>query len=178
MVHGFVKQSGGHVRIYSEIGEGTVVKLYLPRLMQTITAARSAPLASDVPQLALRRARAGETILLVEDDEGVRDYSTDALEDLGYRVLATASGDDALRLLANNERIDLLFTDVMLGGTMNGRQLADAVRRLQPSMPVLYTTGYTRNAIVHEGRVDAGVHLLNKPFTQRDLAEKIRKILT
>jgi CheY-like chemotaxis protein len=107
----------------------------------------------------------------------VREYAIGALEDLGYRVLAAADGVAALRLLADPDRIDLLFTDVVLGGAMTGRQLAQSALEVRPSLPVLFTTGYTRNAIVHQGRLDPGVNLLNKPYTQRDLAEKIRWVI-
>jgi CheY-like chemotaxis protein len=175
MVHGFIKQSGGHIRIYSEVGEGTTVKLYLPRLVGA--AQPAAPQGAVIALEPPRRALAGETIFLVEDDAGVRDYAIGSLEDLGYQVVAAESGDEALSILARTGRLDLLFTDVVLKGSMTGRQLAEAVVKLRPELPVLFTTGYTRNAIVHQGRLDAGVHLLNKPYTQRDLAEKVRAVI-
>jgi len=176
MVHGFIKQSGGHIRIYSEVGEGTTIKLYLPRLLESsrvVSVPRAAEAADEPP----RDAQPGETVLLVEDDDGVREYAIGILEDLGYRVLAAAGGSDAMRLISPDERVDLLFTDVVLADSMTGRQLADKLVELRPSLPVLFTTGYTRNAIIHQGRLDAGVHLLNKPYTQRDLAGKIRQLL-
>ena len=168
MVHGFVKQSGGHVRIYSEEGQGTTVKIYLPRLsgaeeMRAVPAGKPAD-ASPAPA-----ARASETILLVEDNEGVREYAKGVLEGLSYAVLEAATADDALRLIKKRPSITLLFTDVVLPGLTSGRELADAVRRKYPGLPVLYTTGYTRNAIVHQGRLDPDVHLLNKPYTQQEL---------
>ncbi len=176
MVHGFVKQSGGHVRIYSEEGQGTTVKIYLPRLtgadeMRAVPAGKPAD-ASPAPA-----ARASETILLVEDNEGVREYAKGALESLGYVVLEAANADDALRLIKKRPSITLLFTDVVLPGLTSGRELADAVRRKYPNLPVLYTTGYTRNAIVHQGRLDPDVHLLTKPYTQRELARKLRDLI-
>ena len=125
------------------------------------------------------RAKPHETILLVEDNEGVRDYAKDVLEELGYAVLEAADADaGAATCVAKSPAIDLLFTDVVLPGGANGRELADqAARSATRDLPVLYTTGYTRNAIVHQGRLDADVHLLNKPYTQQDLARKIRELL-
>lgn len=176
MVHGFVKQTGGHVRIYSEVGHGTTVKIYLPRLHDAENVASiPAPLAESVAPAA--GARPGETILLVEDNEGVREYARSALEELGYKIIEASTGADALRLAANGARIDLLFTDVVLPGGMSGRQLSDSLSKLRPNLPVLYTTGYTRNAIVHHGRLDPDVHLLNKPYTQQDLLRKVRELL-
>ena len=175
MVHGFVKQSGGHVRIYSEEGHGTTVKIYLPRLLQA-EEVRAVPAAKPSDGATVPRARQSETILVVEDNEGVRDYAKGVLAELGYQVLEAGDAHDALRLLAANS-VDLLFTDVVLPGPMTGRALADKVSKMRPGLPVLFTTGYTRNAIVHQGRLDPDVHLLNKPFTQQDLARKIRELL-
>ena len=176
MVHGFVRQSGGHVRLYSEVGQGTTVKIYLPRYIDQ--ASLTASPRTEGPGLPLAGgARAGETILLVEDDSGVREYAIGALEDLGYQVLAASDGAEALGLLGDTTRVDLLFTDVVLGGAMTGKELADRILGLRPSLPVLFTTGYTRNAIVHQGRLDAGVNLLNKPYTLRDLADKVRRVI-
>jgi signal transduction histidine kinase len=176
MVHGFVKQSGGHVRIYSEEGQGTTVKLYLPRMIgaeeMTAVPAGKAENAKPVP-----RGEPDETILLVEDNDGVRDYATDVLRSLGYTVIEAADADAAIRFLANKPAVDLLFTDVVLPGEMNGRALADRVLKFYPGLPVLFTTGYTRNAIVHQGRLDADVQLLNKPYTAQDLAQKVRDML-
>ena len=176
MVHGFVKQSGGHVRIYSEDGEGTTVKIYLPR-MTTAEETIAAPSGKPEQAAPAPRAKPHETILLVEDNEGVRTYAKSVLEDLGYWVLEAADAHEALRLVAKKPQISLLFTDVVLPGSDNGRALADKLRERYPELPVLYTTGYTRNAIVHQGRLDAGVQLLNKPYTQQDLAHKIREML-
>jgi signal transduction histidine kinase/ActR/RegA family two-component response regulator len=175
MVHGFVKQSGGHVRIYSEEGDGTTVKIYLPRLLTDEVAATPAALPAD--ESAAPRARQGETILVVEDNEGVRHYAKEVLEELGYLVLSAEDATEALKLFATAPRIDLLFTDVVLPGSMTGRGLAEEIRRRRPDLPALFTTGYTRNAIVHQGRLDPDVHLLNKPYTHQDLARKVRMLL-
>ncbi len=107
----------------------------------------------------------------------MREYAIGALEDLDYQVLAASDGTEALGLLGDTTRVDLLFTDVVLGGAMTGKELADRILGLRPSLPVLFTTGYTRNAIVHQGRLDAGVNLLNKPYTLRDLADKVRRVI-
>ena len=123
------------------------------------------------------RAKPHETILLVEDNEGVRDYAKAVLEDLGYWVLEAADAPEALRLVAKRPQISLLFTDVVLPGSDSGRVLAGKFRQQYPGLPVLYTTGYTRNAIVHQGPLDPGVQLLNKPYTQQDLGRKIRDML-
>jgi signal transduction histidine kinase/CheY-like chemotaxis protein len=175
MVHGFVKQSGGHVRIYSEEGHGTTVKIYLPRLLQAEEVS-AVPAARPIEDTTVPRARQSETILVVEDNGGVRDYAKIVLSELGYRVLEAGDANEALRLLAANS-VDLLFTDVVLPGPMTGRALADKASKMRPGLPILFTTGYTRNAIVHQGRLDADVHLLNKPFTQQDLVRKIRELL-
>ncbi len=176
MVHGFVKQSGGHVRIYSEENHGTTVKIYLPRATgdEKLVAV---PTGKRAPAAPTPKAKTGETVLLVEDNEGVRDYASEVLEQLGYRVLAAGNANEALRLLTEEKRVDLLFTDVILHGAITGRVLADQARDRRPGLPVLFTTGYTRNAIVHQGRLDPDVHLLNKPYTQQDLARKVRVLL-
>ena len=175
MCHGFIKQSGGHIRLYSEVGQGTSVKIYLPRFMaaeqEHSTPAEIAPAIVPHPV-----ARPEETVLLVEDDPDVRDYAASALGELGYRVLEAEDGQQALHLLATAPRVDLLFTDVVLRGGLNGRQLADKMLATR-EVPVLFTTGYTRNAIVHHGRLDADVSLLNKPYTQQDLARMVRQLL-
>lgn len=176
MVHGFVKQSGGHVRIYSEEGHGTTVKLYLPR-MSAAEEQNAVPAAKAEAQTPPPRAGSQETILLVEDNDGVREYAATVLHGLGYAVLEASDTVAAIELLATKPPIDLLFTDVVLPGGLNGRTLADEVRRKYPDLPVLFTTGYTRNAIVHQGRLDRDVDLLNKPYTAQDLARKIRELL-
>jgi CheY-like chemotaxis protein len=173
MVYGFVKQSGGHVTIYSEPGEGTTVKVYLPRFIRP--AAKPAP-ASQKSNVANRRT-AGETILVVEDDEEVRRSSVEALREMGYEVLEAGDAMDGVRLIVDRGNIDLLFTDVGLPGGVNGRTLADAARSAQPGLRVLFTTGYTRNAILHNGMLDQGMHFIAKPFNLAALAAKVREVL-
>lgn len=171
MVYGFSRQSGGHVKIYSELGEGTTVKLYLPRLVGKLEVvdAAATPVAP--------RGRGEEVILVVEDDPGVRDYTTQAARELGYTVLEAADGASALTILSQTVQIDLLFTDVILPAGMSGRDLAEAAGTLRPSLKVLFTTGYARDAIVHNGRLDANVELIGKPFSFAELASRLRKVL-
>ncbi|HLH90469.1 MAG TPA: CHASE3 domain-containing protein [Xanthobacteraceae bacterium] len=176
MVHGFVKQSDGHIRIYSEVGQGTTVKIYLPRLIN-VEPVLAVPAELPPADAAAPRARANETVLAVEDNDAVRHYARTALEDLGYRVVEARSADEALRLIESGTHVDLLFTDVVLGSGLNGRELAGEITRKVAGLPVLFTTGYTRNAIVHHGRLDPGVHLLDKPYTQQELGRKIRELL-
>jgi signal transduction histidine kinase len=171
-VYGFVKQSGGHIKIYSELAEGTTVKLYLPRLVSPESESDY-----DFGELSPPKAARSELVLVVEDEEAVRGFTVEMLRELGYGVLEAENGHIALRLIETNPSIQLLFTDVGLPGGMNGRQLADEAARLRPAIKVLYTSGYTRNAIVHGGRLDAGVALIGKPFTYAALAEKIREVL-
>lgn len=173
-VYGFTKQSGGHVKLYSEEGQGTTVKIYLPRLM-----AEAAPedAAEAQAPAALEGTRRQEVILAVEDDDDVRAYTVECLRELGYRVVEAADGASALRLMERLATpVDLLFTDVVMPG-MSGRELADAARERQGDLRVLYTSGYTRNAIVHGGRLDAGVEMLPKPFTFAALAQAVRDAL-
>jgi signal transduction histidine kinase/ActR/RegA family two-component response regulator len=169
MVYGFVKQSRGHVRIYSEPGHGTTVKLYIPRADGDEAADAAAASAADA---ALGSGR----ILLVEDDELVRENAAEQLRSLGYEVVAAGSGREALAVLEKGEAFDLLFTDVVMPGGMNGRELAERALLLRPGLPVLYTSGYTENAIVHHGRLDRGVDLLAKPYRRQDLAAMVRAV--
>lgn len=171
-VHGFVKQSGGHIKIYSEPGQGTTVKLYLPRFIGPDDRRG----VTETPGTVSGEA-AKETILVVEDDADVRVFTAEMLGALGYRVLSASDARSALDILAQESHIDLLFTDVGLPGGVNGRQLADEARRRRPALKVLYTTGYARNAIIHGGTLDPGVELIVKPFSQADLGRKIRQIL-
>ncbi|MFD0465977.1 ATP-binding protein [Microvirga aerilata] len=171
-VYGFVRQSNGHVRIYSELGEGTTIKIYLPRLLGSDDEPAEMPAKSPVMVKG-----AGETVLVVEDEPDLRAYTVEALCDLGYRVLEAAGGREALQIVERHPEIELLFTDVVLGNGMNGRVLADEVVRRRPELPVLFTTGYTANAIVHHGRLDPGMHLIGKPFTYAELAAKVRRML-
>jgi CheY-like chemotaxis protein len=170
-VYGFIKQSRGHVKIYSEPGEGTTIKLYLPRAHAAVD---EVEIESGKP---LPGGAKNECILVVEDDADVRAYSCDTLSELGYDVLSAETGAAGLRLLDSHPGVSVLFTDVGLPGGMNGRQLAEEARRRRPDLKVLFTTGYARNAIVHDGRLDAGVELITKPYTQAALAEKLRDII-
>jgi PAS domain S-box-containing protein len=170
-VYGFVKQSGGHVKIYSEIGEGTTVRIYLPRK------AGAGKEAALVEQPSLPEGTHEETVLVVEDDDDVRTYSVETLRELGYRVIESHDGPSALRLLERQSHVDLLFTDVILPGGMTGAQVATHARTLRPELKVLFTTGYARNAIVHHGRLDQGAQLITKPFSYAELAAKVRDVL-
>jgi PAS domain S-box-containing protein len=171
-VYGFIKQSGGHIKIYSEPGEGTTVKIYLPRYTGKVTADETESLESgDV------EGRTGETILIVEDDADVRTFLVEALRDLNYRTLNAADAPAALRIIdQKNTRIDLLLSDVVLPG-MNGRELMTEARKQRPDLKVLFMTGYSRNAIVHQGRLDAGIEMIQKTMSQRELAGRIRDLL-
>jgi signal transduction histidine kinase/CheY-like chemotaxis protein len=173
-VYGFAKQSGGHAAIYSEIGHGTSIKLYLPRFRGPALA----DLIPDEPPYEGAAIRPVDTtILIVEDEDLVRRFSSAALRESGYRVLEASSGVEGLQRLQDHPEIALLFTDVVLGGTMNGRELADRATGLRPELPVLFTTGYTKNAIIHQGKLDDDVHYLGKPFTTAALAAKIESLL-
>ena len=171
-VYGFIKQSHGHIKIYSEVGHGTAVKLYLPRLIGLASDGAEPAAAEELP-----RQGEGELILVVEDDDDVRMHSVESLRDLGYQVVSAANGREGLQLLTRFPQICLLFTDVGLPGGMTGRQLADQARAQRPDLAVLFTTGYARNAIVHGGILDPGTQLLPKPFTYAALAEKIRTVM-
>jgi PAS domain S-box-containing protein len=170
-VYGFVKQSGGHVKLYSELGQGTTVRIYLPRLTRV-----GAPIEVETDPTA-PEGSTEETILVLEDDDDVRTYSVESLRELGYRVIEAHDGPSALRLLERQPHVDLLFTDVVLPGGLTGAQVAAQAHALRPTLKVLFTTGYARNAIIHHGRLDKGVSLLTKPFTYADLAAKVRDIL-
>ena len=176
-VYGFAKQSGGHVAVYSEMGQGTAIKLYLPRFRQGGEVADRIVEVRREPMQALLRAPAAETVLVVEDEPMVRGFSVAALEEAGYLVLAAEDGPSGLALLDAHPEVKLLFTDVVLTGPMNGRKVADEALRRRPDLKVLFTTGYTRNAIIHHGRLDEGVHLIGKPFTAAGLAAKLRTVL-
>jgi len=169
MVYGFVKQSGGHIKIYSEVGQGTTVKIYLPRVHDredVLTDLRTAPVRGG-----------SETILVVEDDDEVRETAVALLSDLGYRVLKARDATSALSIIESGLDIDLLFTDVVMPGPLRSPELARKARLRLPHIAVLFTSGYTENAIVHGGRLDPGVELLPKPYSREDLARKIRHVL-
>jgi len=169
MVYGFVKKSNGHVKIYSEEGHGTSVKLYLPQ-----GEGASAPAADAVITTG---EHGDETILIVEDDALVREYVVAQINRFGYHTLSASNATEGLAIIKSPERIDLLFTDVIIPGGMNGRQLATEAVKQRPGLKVLYTSGYTENAIVHHGRLDAGVLLLAKPYVSSELARMIRVAL-
>lgn len=170
-VYGFIRQSGGHVRIYSEPGEGTTVKLYLPRA--TAHDVDAAPLIRDV-----RSTDGGsETILVVEDHDDLRAYCAGVLQELGYHVLEASSGRRALEMLQADNDVALLFTDVVLPDGLNGRDLSREAQRRRPGLKVLFTTGYSRNAVINNGRLEPGVQLIGKPFTFEELAARVRAIL-
>jgi signal transduction histidine kinase len=169
MVYGFAKQSNGHVKIYSEEGHGTTVKLYLPQAAGNPDALAESGLSGG--------EHGDESILVVEDDALVRDYVTTQIKRFGYRTLAASNAAEGLAIINGPERIDLLFTDMIMPGGMNGRQLAAEALKRRPELKVLYTSGYTENAIVHHGRLDAGVLLLPKPYLSSDLARMIRTAL-
>lgn len=171
-VYGYVKQSGGHVKIYSEVGEGTTIKLYFPRLVADMDH------SGEEEEPTLTSVLEGqETILVVEDDDDVRMFTVESLREIGYRVLEAHDGPSALRLLERQEEpVRLLFTDVVMP-VMSGRELADIAKATYPDLQILFTTGYARNAIVHAGRLDAGVELLTKPFTHEALSRKVREVL-
>jgi CheY-like chemotaxis protein len=171
MVYGFVKQSGGHIKIYSEVGHGTTIRIYLPQ-------------AGGQPQqeraettLAPMLEGGSETVLLVEDDPLVRKSVTSQLESIGYRTIAAADGAEALAVVDSGAAFDLLFTDVIMTGTMNGRQLANEVAKRRPGVNVLFTSGYTEDAIVHHGRPDPGALLLAKPYRKVELARMVRRAI-
>ena len=169
MVYGFVKQSGGHIKIYSEVGNGTSVKIYLPRSHE----------AEDATPLATVRPITGgtETILVAEDDEDVRETVVELLGEMGYRVLKANDAASAMAIISSGMPIDLLFTDVVMPGPLRSPDLARKAREMLPHLAVLFTSGYTENAIVHGGRLDAGVELLGKPYTRAALSQKIRHVL-
>jgi signal transduction histidine kinase/CheY-like chemotaxis protein len=170
MVYGFVKQSNGHIKIYSEEGHGTTVKLYLPQA----TGVAAAP----VTETGLGGAERGdESILIVEDDALVREYVVTQISRFGYHALTASNAAEGLAIINSDQRVDLLFTDVIIPGGMNGRQLATEAVKRRPGLKVLYTSGYAENAIVHHGRLDAGVLLLPKPYLSSDLARMIRTAL-
>ena len=170
-VYGFIRQSGGHVRIYSELGQGTTVKLYLPR-------ATNADVDADPKLTGECRADGGsETVMVVEDHDDLRAYCVGVLQELGYRVLEASNGRSALEILQTDTDVALLFTDVVLPDGLDGRELASEAQRRRPGLRVLFTTGYTRNAVIHNGRLEPGVQMIGKPFTFAELAARIRSIL-
>jgi PAS domain S-box-containing protein len=169
MVYGFVKQSSGHIQIYSEHGQGTTVKIYLPRSRQ--------PEAVPTPPPSESAAGSGRTVLVVEDDDAVRDAAVAMLHELGYRHLEAADAQSALALVEGGAHVDLVFTDVVMPGPLRTRDFAQALKALRPELPILFTSGYTDNAIIHQGRLDEGVHLISKPYAKAELARRVAQLL-
>ena len=172
MVYGFVKQSGGEIRIYSEPGQGTTVCLYLPRHVGEAGGDEEGTVDGPVPQ-----ARQGETVLIVDDEPTVRMLVSDVLSELGYQVVEASDGREGLAVLNSNRPIDLLITDVGLPGGMNGRQVADAARSARPNLKIMFITGYAENAVLSHGHLDPGMHILTKPFAMDDLGRRVKAIL-
>ena len=171
MVYGFARQSHGHVRIYSEVGHGTMVCIYLPRHIGDEAE------ESEQTHAVASASDTGGTILIVDDEPTVRMLITDALGDLGYACIEAADGASGLRVLQSPERIDLLITDIGLPGGLNGRQVADAARSLRPDLKVLFITGYAENAVFHHGHVERGMEVMTKPFAVDELAARVERML-
>ena len=169
MVHGFVKQSGGHIKIYSELGEGSTVRIYLPRSREDADIAVETSPGSVIG--------GSETILLVEDDEDVRLTTAEMLSQLGYTVLRAKDADGALVIIESGAAIDLLFTDVVMPGTLRAPELARKAQQKIPGLAVLFTTGYADNAAIHNGRLDGAINLITKPYARDELGRKVRQIL-
>ena len=172
MIYGFARQSNGEVRIYSEVGQGTTVKIYLPRYHGKAAEAHVAPERLEAP-----RAQAGETVLIVDDEPTVRMLVADTLAELGYQAIEAGDAASGLGVLESDARIDLLITDVGLPGGTNGKQLADAARQARPKLKVLFITGFAENAAIANGRLDPGMHVLSKPFAMDKLAARIKAII-
>ena len=169
MVYGFVKQSNGHIKIYSEVGHGTTVRIYLPRAAGFVQPAEAT--------IASTMEGGHETILVVEDDNLVRTFVVAQIESLGYVTLAAVNAAEALAAIDSPQKIDLLFTDMIMPGPLNGRKLADVALQRRASLKVLFTSGYSQETIIHHGHLDAGVLLLAKPYRKSDLARMIRAAL-
>lgn len=169
MVYGFARQSGGHITIESEVGSGTTIRIYLPRSMEEEQEVQSGPTDT--------LSGGCETILLVEDDDQVRETVFNMLTDLGYAVLPASDAAHAMNIVENGQHVDLLFTDVVMPGKATGHELAERIRQIYPDLPVLFNSGYVPDLMVHDGRLDDGIHLLGKPYTQAALAKKIRDVL-
>jgi CheY-like chemotaxis protein len=172
MIYGFAQQSGGQVRIYSELGQGTTVCLYLPRHYGEVVDDETLSSVTDLP-----RSEQGETVLIVDDEPTVRMLVSDILEDLGYTAIEAGDSAAGLKVLQSDVRIDLLITDVGLPGGMNGRQMADAARVARPDLKVLFITGYAENAILGNGHLAPGMAVLTKPFAIEAMAARIRSMI-
>jgi CheY-like chemotaxis protein len=172
MTYGFARQSGGQVRIYSEVGKGAMVCLYLPRHLGEVAAVEESERSP-----AFVRAEHEEVVLIVDDEPTVRMLVSDILQELGYRSIEASDGASGLQILQSTQRIDLLITDVGLPGGINGRQMADAARVARTQLKVLFITGYAENAVLSHGHLDHGMHVLTKPFSMDALAARIKKLL-
>jgi CheY-like chemotaxis protein len=169
-VFGFTKQSGEHVKLYSEVGQGTTVKVYIPKASGDNVAILDTPAEEQTPD------GTGETVLVVEDDEDVRAAAATMIRELGYSVISAEGPEQALHILAERP-VALVFTDVVMPGPITSRELADRARALQPGVTILFTSGYTQNAVVHGGRLDDGVELISKPYRREQLARRLRRLL-
>jgi CheY-like chemotaxis protein len=167
-----VRQSGGQVRIYSEIGQGTTMCLYLPRFVGSLEDASEAPGIDEA-----HSAGHGETVLVIDDEDVVRLLVAEVLKDAGYRVLEAVDGPSGMKIVQSGARIDLMITDVGLPGGLNGRQVADAARATRPDLKVLFITGYAENAVIGNGHLDPGMHLITKPFSMSAMGARVRDIL-
>ena len=172
MIHGFVNQSGGHVRIHSSVGQGTTVTVFLPRH----ATAEAAPAAVEAEAGDLH-ADSGETVLVIDDEALIRMLVTDALEEVGYRTMEAGDGPEGLKILRSDARIDLLITDVGLPNGMNGRQVADAARELRPGLKVMFVTGYAENAVLSHGHLDPGMQVVTKPFDIGALTKRVQEFI-
>ena len=172
MIYGFVRQSNGQITVYSELGQGTTICLYLPRYHGELIDAENGE--ADMTEF---ESGYGETVLLIDDDPTVRLLLVDLLQDAGYRVLEAPDGPAGLKILQSDTRLDLLVTDVGLPGGMNGRQVADAGRVLRPSLKVLFITGYAENAVIGNGHLEPGMQVITKPFPIEALANKVREMI-
>jgi CheY-like chemotaxis protein len=171
MIHGFARQSGGQVRIYSEEGQGTTVRLYLPRYVGELE------IPAETPEELMPAEGRGETVLVIDDEQAVRMLIVEVLQDAGYRVLQAHDGPSGLAILEAKEPVDLLITDVGLPGGMNGRQVADTARLARPRLKVLFVTGYAEKAVIGDSLLEPGMGVVTKPFTVDDLAGRVRDIL-
>jgi CheY-like chemotaxis protein len=170
MIYGFVRQSGGQVRVYSEVGKGTTMCMYFPRFVGNIA-------DEERPEdLAIDRG-AGETVLIIDDEPAIRMVIAEVLSEVGYRVIEAKDGPSGLRIVQAGGRIDLLITDVGLPGGLNGRQVADAARSINPQLKVLFITGFAENAAIGSGHLDSGMSVITKPFVNSALANKVRQLI-
>lgn len=172
MVYGFVRQSGGRVRIYSEPGRGTIMRLYLPRSLSDADALEAGPEGAETPH-----AKDGETVLVVDDEPALRMLITDVLEELGYIAIESDDAVGALRVVQSYARIDILITYIGLSGGMSGRQLADAARERRRGLKVLFITGYSENALLSHGHLGPDMHVMTKPLAMNALANRIRELI-